>query len=187
MTKDRKRKSLGLAALLLLVLVSVLFVIPFFWPWTVVNCWHEDLDIRSGRYRYQRFLLGLRVQNRVEETELSTLWREHLGDPGEPEWRRVNTFSPGRGNSPHYVHHSGLHNARKVVLAFDTTSFSDSAKAQALRTFFGLMQEHDRDDEAGNYANALLGLALERSEASPVRVVTEEDLPRADGQRSGRK
>ena len=33
--------------------------------------WHEDIDINGGRYRYQRFVIGVLIEERVEETDRS--------------------------------------------------------------------------------------------------------------------
>src|SRR5688572_11297203 len=77
-----------------LVLISGVFV------WSPLHCWHEYVDIRSGRLRFQHYLLYVCVSDRTEETWLSRAVPTPLGPPA---WRRVNTFSPGARHSPHYA------------------------------------------------------------------------------------
>lgn len=124
-----------------------------------MNCWSEDIDLRCGRYRYQRHLLGIQLVNRVLETHVSRLFREHVGEPGAPVWRRANTFSPWVRNSPHHAHHSGLHDLRQVEQAFELAEFTAAAKREVLTTFFDLMREDDDDFRSSDYASGVLDLA----------------------------
>ena len=140
--------------------------------------WHEDIDINGGRYRYQRFVIGVLIEERVEETALSGLYRKHVAVPGKPVWRRVNTFTPGRPRvSPHHAHHSALHASRRLVESLDWVRFTDSATAEVVVTFLGLLRLWDRDDEASDYVDAVQALALRASETGSPRVVTKALLP----------
>jgi hypothetical protein len=152
----------------------VTFLVPFIFPWSRLNCWTESIDITCGRYRYERYLFFVKWTDSVEDTALSRLHRDLIGEPSEPVWRRVNTFSPGVRHSPHYIHHGSLHAAKRLTSAFDQASFRSDAQKKAIETFFRLLQEDDRDFRASNYAISIWELAA--STESDIEIA-REDLP----------
>ena len=79
-------------------LTVILFVAPLFFPWSPLNCRHQDIDIKSGRLRFQRYLLFCKVSEQIRESPISEAIGDELADTSNsPEWHRVNTFSPGYG------------------------------------------------------------------------------------------
>jgi hypothetical protein len=80
---------------ILSVLLLAVVVIPFFIPWSPLNCWHEEVDITTGRIRRQRILLFVKVAESIEETPLSKVVLRGQPPTGTPLWHRINTFSPG--------------------------------------------------------------------------------------------
>jgi hypothetical protein len=65
-----RRFWVTVSALLSVFLLAVV-VIPFFIPWSPLNCWHEEVDITTGRIRRQWMLLFVKVAESIEETPLS--------------------------------------------------------------------------------------------------------------------
>ena len=168
-----------LAAVLLLFVTN--WGILFFFPWTAFNCWHENIDITCGRYRYQRYLFGLKIVDRVDETPISKLYRKVVGEPSSPVWRRVNTFSPGYHHSPHYVHHGALSAVGCLERAFETAEFSDEAKRIVLTNFFQLLMTDDRDDRAKDYAWKVESFALDQSGRGSTRIDVGQVQDLSDG------
>jgi len=99
------KKPLFWVIVVIAAFAVLLFVIPRFFPWTPLNCQHEYVDIMTGRVRLTRHLLFYKVSERIEESPLSKALPADMIEATKPEWRRVNTFSPGLNYSPHYIFH----------------------------------------------------------------------------------
>ncbi|HHY86082.1 MAG TPA: hypothetical protein GYA07_11215 [Verrucomicrobia bacterium] len=146
-----------------------------FFAWSPVNCWHYDVDIRSGRVRYTRYLLFAQVAQRVEETALSkALQPEDLAGV-QPDWHRVAAFSPGVHHSPHYTFHSALGQMRELEMIWRTGGFTPAARRASARQVLRLWQRHGHDGSAQEYLRALSEIALRSDVAS--KGTDEEDLP----------
>lgn len=170
------KKLFWIFAVVVLLLFVVLFAIPFLWPWTSLNCWHDDIDITAGRYRYQRYLLYMKTSETIEETKLSKMYREFIGQPPAPQWRRVNTCSPGHRNSPHHAYHGALVAAKILVVGFNGGNFSNEAKKIVLTNFFNLLKTDDNDFRAKEYAVSIANLALSKSPEQDTPI-SAKDLP----------
>lgn len=60
------------------------------WPlvaWSPLNCWHDDIDITTGRIRHQRYLLGMCISERVEDSALSRQLAPPAAD-SVTDWKR---------------------------------------------------------------------------------------------------
>ncbi|MBW3598226.1 MAG: hypothetical protein KY475_13265 [Planctomycetes bacterium] len=133
-------KSVIAALIGLSTLALVCFcVLSFNVPWSPLNCWHYDVDINSGRVRYTRYLLWQRVASRVEESALSR-WADDAGAPARPEWRRVQTFSPGVGHSPHYRFHGALSQISLLEKTWELGRCSDDARGASANAILRLWQ-----------------------------------------------
>lgn len=155
--KPKLALRLGIGVALAGLLLSV--VVPFFFPWTKFNCWTESMDITCGRYHYERYFFFVKLADRIEETALSRLHHDIVGEPSQPVWRSVNTFSPGVRHSPHYIHHGSLHAATTLTEAFEQATFHGDAQKETIQTFFRLLQEEDRYFRASEYATSVWQLA----------------------------
>jgi hypothetical protein len=163
-------------------LLALVLVVPMVEPWSPVNCWHESMDITAGRYRYQRYLLWLKLADRIDETPLSRRYRDLIGEPPEPVWRRVNTFSLGTHHSPHYTYHGSFADANTLETALNLPVLTDEARAAAIETFFKRLQSDDSYFEASRYANRVLRVAVEAWDTN--RVIRPGDLPRDEAPES---
>ncbi len=165
--------------LLAAILVVPLWVIPFFVPWTELNCRHDSIDVVAGRYRRERYLLGLRVADTVSETDLSRRYRRLVGEPPRPVWKRTGTYSPWYRNSPHYIYHEALWAAGNLSRCLEQGSFTPDAERAAVVGFLGLLEGGRGDHDAGEYAFAVCRMLAERADGSgPVEVA---DLPTPAG------
>ena len=99
----------------LLVVVLLIGSSPLF-PWTPFNCWHEDVDINTGKIRYSRYLLFYCVKTEIRDSPLSLALLPQERNGVTPDWRRVNTFSPGRRVSPHHMFHGAFYQIRELEL-----------------------------------------------------------------------
>lgn len=140
--------------------VAFYFVCSIFFPWSRLNCRHEDVDIRTGRVRYTRYLLYARVSQRIVDSVLTQALPLEAVKDVTPDWHRANTFSPGLTNSPHYTYHAALHTIRVVERAWGTADFTSQAKRELAETVLRLWQEDGGDVGAKDYAHRVADLAL---------------------------
>jgi hypothetical protein len=167
--------AMAAAGLLVVILVVPLWVIPFFVPWTELNCRHDSIDVVAGRCRHERYLLGLRVADTVSETDLSRRYRRLVGEPPRPVWQRTGTYSPRYRNSPHYVYHAALWAAENLSRCLEQGSFTADAERAAVLGFLGLLEDGRGDDDVREYALAVCEMVVARADGSlPVQA---EDLP----------
>jgi hypothetical protein len=171
-----------------LVLFAVLFSIAATWIvglgcwplliWSPLNCRHEDIDITSGRIRYQKCLLGLCVYEFVTDTEMSLLVRPN--ENGSPAvWRRANTFSPLVHYSPHYSYHAAIYQVRSIEAMWSMASFTPAAKQKIVQNVLFLWQRDGHDRTAGRYLNSIDSLIeeLTRSRRGDEKAIDIADLP----------
>lgn len=123
--------SIIVSALTVLLLFSGLF------QWSPLNCWHEEVDINTGRIRHTRYLLFCRIGDRMEDTWLSRLANK---PNNTPDWRRVNTYSPGLHHSPHYQYHGAIHQIKVLEQADAVVPFDPSARRKVADTLLTLWQ-----------------------------------------------
>ena len=161
------RQIFSIVAVLILSLLIMLFVIPLLWPWTPLNCSHDDIDITAGRYRNQRYLLWIKVSETVEETALSKLYEEFVGPLPSPQWRRVNTFSPGTSNSPHYAYHQALYTTSWLANLLCHSDLSSEDKKNAILDFFHSLQKDGNCSRAQEYVMSNFGLSNTSKQISP--------------------
>ncbi len=162
--KPRHWTALGVIAPMLVVL----FLISGFFQWSPLNCWHEDIDINTGRVRRTRFLLYLQIDDHIEDTWLSSA----INNPTpSPDWRRVNTFSPGVGYSPHYLFHGALYQIKILELADSIIPFDPDARLQVADKLRELWQLNGSSFKAGTFAEKVSETAqrLYENGASVVR------------------
>lgn len=166
-----------LAAILLIVVV-----IPFFLPWSPLNCWHEDVDITTGRIRRQWILLFVKVSESIEETPVSEIVLRGQFSPAAPQWHRVNTFSPGVHYSPHYRYHSAVHQIEQLVNLWQMPpplSFPAELKEPTARHVLALWQEGS-DDRASDYIRQLYELLDAENRDALINAIATIEMPQIE-------
>jgi hypothetical protein len=151
----------------------ILFLISGVFQWSPLNCRYEDVDINSGRARYTRYLLCCQVNERVEDTWVS----RNATDVGNlPDWRRVNTFSPGVHYSPHYGYHGALQQINTLEVIDNTIPLEPDARRKVADALLALWQNTGSDFRAGDYVQKVGGVALSLDD-NGASVVTAADIP----------
>ncbi len=143
---------------LVVLLLLALFVGPFLLPWARLNCHIMEMDITSGRERDTQYLLLIPFSSQ-RETVGSRLYRELVGEPGEPIWKTVNYTTPAIRTHP--VHHGSSFALEKLVDAVDRPGVTREAKREAIVTIFRLLQEADGDFPAKEYSRAVAEVTYE--------------------------
>ena len=105
--------------IVVIVIITILFlaplIIPIIFPWTGINCEHQDINIKTGQVRYTRNLWYITISERVQDTILSKALKGHIVDIANIKpWHRVNTFSLYWNYSPHYIFHSALSQINQI-------------------------------------------------------------------------
>lgn len=151
------------AIVVVFLLVTLAWVVGLgCWPlvrWSPLHCWQDEIDIATGRIRHQRYLLGICISERVEDSAIS----RQLPPPAAnslADWKRVNTFSPLVYHSPHYIYHSAIHQSRELELLWQMSSFTSKAKSKSARDVVYLWQQGKSYTLAGRYIDALSKIAL---------------------------
>ena len=141
--------------------VIVLVVLVLVVPWSPLNCRYEDVDITTGRLRLSRYLLFCKVSERIEDSPLTLVLPQDVVKEARPEWRRVNTFSPGVDHSPHHAFHGAIHQVRTLSQMWEMPELyslpADMRQATALHVL-ALWQHSDNDSLAGDYMGVLYDL-----------------------------
>ena len=150
------RKVIGATKVLFAVMLVCGWLIGLGgWPlitWSPLNCRHEEIDINSGRIRAQRFLAGVCVSEQVTESPVSL----EMSDAAvRPDWRRVNTFSPLVGHSPHYSFHSAIHQTRKLQIIWELSDFSPDERRESCHEILKQWQAGRSDASAEEYLATL--------------------------------
>lgn len=112
---------------LVVVLLAMIGWASGLFAWSPLACRHEDMDINSGRVRHTRYLFYICINESVEDTFISG----SVAPVGPPDWRRVNTFSPGVHYSPHYRYHGAIAQAKALELMDQLVPFTPKAKERA--------------------------------------------------------
>lgn len=123
--------------------------------WSRLNCTHEDIDIRTGRIRTTHILTGLKASERTED---SALTKALAGDDlrgAEPDWHRVNTFSPGVHYSPHYRFHGAISQARFLEKLCEYHHLSPQAGREIALTILELWRDKGSDFSVGSFLREL--------------------------------
>jgi hypothetical protein len=138
--------------------------------------WYRSMDITGGRYRFRKFVLGVRFAETVGDTAVTKLYREVVGEPPPPVWGPVYGYL---WNPRHriewdgeYVHASGWADGMTADLTTEGR-FTRAAQRAALVKFFGILQ-HDGAEPASDYADAVEVELPERHPGLPHDV---KDLP----------
>jgi len=178
MGKEVKTKAYIVLAVSLCVL-SGGFAYSVLNPWSRINCIHEDIDIRTGRVRFQRYILFIQVTNHIKKTNISKMWERYFGVYPYPLWRRVNTFwgFDVGGSSPHHAYHGALAAARMIEKSLFLASFSEDAQKKAAHTYLQSLQAEDSDKSASQYAHFVAMQSIQKEEQG---VIEEGDIPSLD-------
>ena len=158
-----------------LIIFTFVILIYFIQLWLRIYFISYDIDINTGRIRTTRNFLTLTISSKIEDLILT----ETIGMFGEdvqPDWQRVNTFSPGVRHSPHYRYHGAIHQIHVVDMILRSHDFSDEAKRYIAQTV--LKQWQTQGDYFGidKYLNDLWNIAEQRAKSDPNIIISVADL-----------
>ena len=156
----RRRRIKWIVGAVVAAVVLMVLVIPAIAPGgNRMNQRVYWLDVTAGRMRCERYLLGFRISDRVEDTALTALYREYLGEPPDPRWHRTMTFGPIVAQSPDHAFRATVVKAFPLRAAFATARFDPPVRKAAVTRLFDLLQSNNSSGPAENYALAVLNLA----------------------------
>ena len=138
-------------------------------------CRYEDVDINSGRVQYTRYLLYCKISEKVEDSLLTkTLgpFEENI----QPNWQRVNTFSPGVGHSPHYIYHGAFSQIHLVEKLWEMFTFSEEAKRHMAQTVLDKWQADGNDWGVKMYLQDVGNVCFQKIELDPNAIISVADL-----------
>jgi hypothetical protein len=144
-------------------------------PWPLVNCRTTDVDVHTGRIRYARYLLWIRVHQSVEDSALTrALAADELAGT-TPEWRRVFILSPGSHNSPTAAFQGAIGQIRELDSTWATANFTPAARRASARRVLLLWETTGTYHGARKYLTALVEAAYRGGKTAGG--VDEADLP----------
>lgn len=164
------RQKLRVFLLVTAVTVGILAVLSIAIPWSPIFRWYDDVDLDSGRVRRVWIVMWLPVREVVSQSWISTSV-EQSGDA--PEWRRVNTFSPGLPNSPHHVYHGAIAQIHELDWLDRTVPFDEPAKAHVAGHVLDLWKQDGSYYSARDYIACIGAVVMthHRDGLSPVRLI----------------
>ena len=165
------RRPIVWAIVAVVALAVLLLVFPIFAPWTPLNCQHQDVDIMTGRLRFTRYLLFRKVSERVEDSSLSKVLPADMVTAAGPQWRRVNTFSPGFSSSPHYAFHGAINQICTLSDIWERSEvygFPDDMKQRTALHILALWQHSEDDYLARDYILCLLYDLIDESKRKQI-------------------
>lgn len=168
------------ASALLPVFLLAVVVIPFFIPWSPLHCWHEEVDITTGRIRRQWILLFVTVAESIEGTPLSEVVLRGQPSAGTPQWHRINTFSPGTHYSPHYRYHGAGSQMRLLAELWQLPpprNFPQELKEATARHVLALWQEGSCF-RAGDYIAELYDLLDVENQDALIESIAQIEMPK---------
>ena len=155
------RRSLKWVIGLLVALIIAHYAVAFFFPWSPINCQHQDVDIKTGRLRFIRSLMFCRIRESIKDSPLSKVLPADFVSTANPEWHRVNTFSPGVHYSPHYIFHSAIYQIHTLADIWETwekCGFPEDLRRQTALHLLALWQHSGSDSLVDGYIDGLYDL-----------------------------
>lgn len=185
------KRPIALAAIVCAVLLAVsLFILPLFFPWSELNCSHQEVDINTGRLRYTEYRFFRRVSERIVASSLSRALPLETVSGTVPNWHKVNTFSPGTRHSPHYIFHSAIHQITTLEHIWDEVAQSrptnlEEFKRATAHHVLALWKHGGSDTLADEYISRLSDLSFSEDARTSLASVTKLTMPidQAEGDR----
>ena len=164
-----RRKRIMTRRVIKWIIISVVVLIichgavSFFFPWSPLNCRYEDVDIKTGRLRFTRYLLFCRISERVEDSRLSKMLPAEMVAATTPDWRHVCTFTPPGRHSPNHIFHRAVAqiNTLASIWEMSETEFHglhENIKQKTARHVLALWQYDSDVSLAGDYIDGLYDL-----------------------------
>lgn len=151
------------------IVLAILFIVPAIFPWTPVNCEHQEIDLLTGRARYIQMRFFIPISTRYAHTPISEALDIADLDSPTGDWKRVNTFSPGVQHSPHYYYHGALSQAHNLDLMWQVTEFSDDARKESASTVLQLWRESGGDSGAREFLYRLGEVSHDKVSLADIR------------------
>lgn len=177
---NENRKSRWHVWILALGTIALLIAVSGVFTWSPINCWHEDIDIRSGRIRYTWYLLFVCIHDRVASTPASEALDPEDFDAAVPEWHRVNTFSPGTRHSPHYRYHGANAQIKTLKMIWGAREFTPAARRQSVLRLLSAWQRGESYFAARDYINSLWDVVAEHEKKGLTGLIDVDDIPSND-------
>jgi hypothetical protein len=163
------------AAIIALILPLLFLAASWFTPWSEFNCWHEDIDLHTGRIRTQWYVCFVCVSEQIQGTAFSRAVTEGVAvDP--PNWQRVNTFSPGVHYSPHYRFHGAITDLQHLEQMWELGRFTPHARRSSGERLLQIWQQSGNYFGSHDYLELVGNIAIDNFDAQ--RETTLDQLPR---------
>ena len=162
-SRSKIKKSWIVACVVVAGLLLPPLIVPMFVPWSAINCQQQDINIKTGQPRFSRSLWFIKVYERIADTPLSaSLDGEKVDVADIKAWHRVNTFSPGLSNSPHYIFHGALHQVNEVGRLYELSFPDDDTKREIARSVLTIWQMKGSYRPADDYIRGLMEKELSK-------------------------
>lgn len=132
---------------------------------------YKDIDVNSGRIRHGSVLIGLQINQIIEDTWIS----RSVIVVASPRWRRVVRYSFGNSNSPHCLYHGAIAQIKTVNNLDGLVEFSPAARREIAETILRTWQ-HGSDSVASQYIECLGKRVVNLHKQGAVEI-SVEDLP----------
>lgn len=165
-----RRRRLLTVVVVVGLLVSTALLLPF----EQVCGYRTSIDIAAGRHRRQVYVASLVVARTVKDSKFTKAYRDAIGRPPEPVWRRDGGWKPGLRVDLQYFGESARSAIDTVGMSLAAGRFTPEAKKAVILNFVALLQADIDYHRASRYANSINDFVCEREGQKPISV---EELP----------
>jgi hypothetical protein len=180
-SRKKKRGRLHLWIVIAVVIIGVWLIgprLPKLLIWTRWSCTHEWFDVTAGQIKVEDWAYFRKRGETIKDSPFTELYRELIGEPPDPDWRLMNTFSPGVRHSPHYIYHTVYVDVVYILRLFDHAEFKEEAKREIIQTVARMWPEEDHWSLTRDYLEAIDWLTTREGRGGDGRIEAEE-LPEA--------
>ncbi len=164
----KKTRAAWVVGIIAAAVILPPLTLPLFFPWSEINCTHQEINIKTGQARFTRYIWFMKVSERVEDTALSLALGGDVVDVVDLEpWRIGGTYSPGVNRSPQYGFTLGLLEIETLRKFDEIIQLTSVPKREIATTILTMWQRDGNCRSAEKYLTGIIERGFEIHEHTP--------------------
>lgn len=123
----------GIVIAVIIIILLIPFVFPILTPPSKLNCKTEEINIKTGQFRFRKYIYFVKYSERIEDSVISRYIDEPVEFRDIEMWWTINTFGPFRRVSPYHVFHTKVWGDIKLSSIHDKKNTVEEKREIALR------------------------------------------------------
>jgi len=112
-------------------------------PFSPLNRRQYYVDLHTGRIRSVRYLAFVKLDDTIQETDFSKLWKQYFGDYPEPDWQIFARFLGMSGHSTPDYQLTWRIDGWELALETAFTRLDGSVKGDVIRSYIRFLERRD--------------------------------------------